>query len=521
LTLTDTGNVTQSQAINVGRLELLGSGGDYQLTDTGNAIGTLAGNTGTVTVTDDSSLTIGTAGGSTGLSVSGPLSLTTLNGGKIAIDAALTGTTVDLISAGTISGDTSGIITAGMLTGSAAGEVVLTAANAITDLGPFTVGRGGFSLTDAAALTVDGAIDAGNLTLKTTGTNSNLVIDAALTSSTAVDLISAGTIGGNAAGVITARTLIGSSVGAVTLTADNSIDSFGAFTTHDGALTLTDGRSLTINGKVDVGTGGLSLMTLNSGSIVIDGTITGTSVDLTSAGTIGENGSGIITAGSLTGSSAGATTLMARGNDIADLEAFSTSAGAFSLTDAATLTVNGAVNVSGGKLTLNTTGTNHNLVVDAALTDTGRTVDLISAKTISSNGSGIITAGALDGSSVGSVTLTADNLIGRLGAFSTGNGAFSLTDAGSLTVAGAVNAGTGALSLTTLDSGNIAIDAALKGATVDLTSAGNVTESTKGAVIANLLNVAADTGISLTSALNNIHSVGTDTTTSGPNRIKL
>jgi len=43
------------------------------------------------------------------------------------------------------------------------------------------------------------------------------------------------------------------------------------------------------------------------------------------------------------------------------------------------------------------------------------------------------------------VSLTGANMIAKLGAFTTSNAAFSLTDAETLTVDGAVNAGSGAL----------------------------------------------------------------------------
>jgi filamentous hemagglutinin family protein len=341
-------------------------------------------------------------------------------------------------------------------------------------------------------------------------------IDSPVNVSTLV-LSSSGTVSQTAAITAKSLDLLGSG-GSFQLT--DSANSIGTLAGNTGTISLDDGaNTLLISTALSV-SGLLDLTTLNTGNIAIDAAIKGATVDLVSAGTIKQNGSGMITAGTLTGSSAGATTLTAA-NKIADLGAFSTSAGAFSLTDTAALTVNGAVSVSGGNLTLKATGTNHNLVVDAALTDMGHTVDLISAGTIGSNGAGIITASALKGSSKGAVTLTADNVIGRLGPFSTGNGAFSLTDAGSLTVTGAVNAGTGVLSLTTLNLGNIAIDAKLSGATVDLTSAGDITEISTGAIVTSLLNVTANTGITLMSSLNKIGSVGTDTTNSGPNNIRL
>ncbi len=74
LTLNDAAAVTQSQNINVANLELLGTGGSYALT-LSNTVGTLAVYTGDVSLTDANALTIGTAGGTTGVNLSGTLTL--------------------------------------------------------------------------------------------------------------------------------------------------------------------------------------------------------------------------------------------------------------------------------------------------------------------------------------------------------------------------------------------------------------------------------------------------------------
>ena len=82
LALTDTGTVTQSQAISVTNLDLLGSGATYTLTGptTGsNSVGTLAANTGSVSLTDATALTIGTVSSNgvatNGVTTSGALTL--------------------------------------------------------------------------------------------------------------------------------------------------------------------------------------------------------------------------------------------------------------------------------------------------------------------------------------------------------------------------------------------------------------------------------------------------------------
>ncbi|MBV5322772.1 MAG: hypothetical protein JZU60_02925, partial [Ilumatobacteraceae bacterium] len=77
LTLNSTGSVTQSQKIDTPSLELLGVGGNYTLTDTANAITTLAGSTGTVSFLENSGYAIGSVNSSTGLTTSSNLTLST------------------------------------------------------------------------------------------------------------------------------------------------------------------------------------------------------------------------------------------------------------------------------------------------------------------------------------------------------------------------------------------------------------------------------------------------------------
>ena len=418
--------------------------------------------------------------------------------GNIAVDSAIYGGIVSLNSGGTITSDTAGVITANELGVSATGAVTLNAANKIASLGGASASS--FSLTDAASLSITGNVTVTGccVTLNTTGAGHNIAIDAPLSDAGhTVTLNSAGTITQNSSGVLSAKTLRGSSVGAVTLSdPTNAIGNLGPFASGNGNFTLDDADALSIVGALNVGTGTL---------------------DLVDASTIGQDSSGIITATTLEGSSLGATTLTAA-NRISDLGAFT--AGGLSLTDAASLTIDGTVNGGSHSITLKTTGTGHNLTLDGALDDAGHTVTLTSARSITGNSAGIVTASTLTGSSSGTTTLTDANAITHLGAFSTANHSFALSDARALTVDGAVDAGTGDLALTTTGAGNnLAINAHVTGHTINLTSGGKVTESSAGAVLAHLLNVSANTGITLTSTSNDITSVGTDHTNSGSNTI--
>jgi filamentous hemagglutinin family protein len=70
LALNTAGNVSQTAAITADKLELLGTGATYSLDNASNSIATLAGNTGSVDLVNNGSLTVGTVN-TVGLTVSG------------------------------------------------------------------------------------------------------------------------------------------------------------------------------------------------------------------------------------------------------------------------------------------------------------------------------------------------------------------------------------------------------------------------------------------------------------------
>ena len=135
--------------------------------------------------------------------------------------------------------------------------------------------------------------------------------------------------------------------------------------------------------------------------MAIDADLTGSIVDLISGGVITEGSGAVITAATLTGSSVGDTTLN-DANLITHLGAL-TSGGAFALTNAQTLTVNGTVDTdtapgttntaTAGDLTLTTTTSGDQSLGGNLI---GHTVTLTSAGTINQTG-GIITALNLTG----------------------------------------------------------------------------------------------------------------------------
>jgi hypothetical protein len=227
--------------------------------------------------------------------------------------------------------------------------------------------------------------------------------------------------------------------------------------------------------------------------------------------------SGTITANQLISTSTGGLSL-GDNNAIANLGVVGNSgAGGISVTDAQALTVAGNLSTGTGDIDLTTTGSGNGIAIDDHLV--GGTVDLVSAGTIRENGTnGFIHASELEGSSDGYAFFNEANKIGALGDFSTGSaGAFSLYNWATLDETGLLNTGKHSITLDTRI-GDLEIGGALLGGTISLTSlAGEVQGA--GIIDAKLLNVSASTGIDLYGTNNDIQSIGTDTTNSGPNII--
>jgi len=296
------------------------------------------------------------------------------------------------------------------LTGHSAGATTLTGANHVGTLGSFSAA--GFTLSNAQALTVAGPVDGGASTALTT-TAGDLAINGAVKGSTTT-LTSAGAISQGAGGSVTANLLTGRSVGNTTLDGNNHIDTLGSFSAD---FSLTNGQTLTVVGPVD---GGHAVaLTTTAGDLIINGAVSGTTTTLTSAGTISEGAGGSIAAATLTGKSAGATTLNGT-NHIGTLGSFR--AANFALTNAQALTVAGPVN--GGASTVLTT-TAGDLLIQGAVS--GTTTTLNSAGAITEGAGGVITAGTLSGTATGPTTLGSvstpnKNMVDTLGNFT------SLTD---------------------------------------------------------------------------------------------
>jgi MBG domain (YGX type)/Repeats of unknown function (DUF5649) len=153
LTLSTTGTATQSAAITAANLALLGSGGSYTLNNAGNLIGTLAVNTGSVSLTNGQALTIGTVAGTTGWTTTGNSALAAIGAAAdITVSNAVTWANSTLtLSAGrniainaAVKGGTAGDLTAvanGSVSIAASGQVAGRAV-ALAATGAFINNRG-------------------------------------------------------------------------------------------------------------------------------------------------------------------------------------------------------------------------------------------------------------------------------------------------------------------------------------------------------------------------------------------
>jgi filamentous hemagglutinin family protein len=227
---------------------------------------------------------------------------TTGAGSDIAIDAAIATAKVKLVSAGAINEGSEGSVAADKLSGSSVGASTLTnSGNAIQALDGFNSGEA-FALTDATFLDVSGALSAPGtaIDLTTTGADNEIEVTAHIDADT-VDLVAGGFIEEGAGGRIDATALMGSADGAVSLTNANQITDLGDFTvSDDSSFALTDAHHLIVDGVVDAGNAFVDLTTTGSGhDLAIDGTVSGSEINLIAGGEATESGSGAITASNI------------------------------------------------------------------------------------------------------------------------------------------------------------------------------------------------------------------------------
>lgn len=429
LTMTSAnGGITSAGGLSAGTLT--GSSAGATALNGTNTIGTLGSfSANGFSLSNGQSLTVAgpvSGGGSTTL---------TVTSGDLTLNGPVSGTTTALNAAGNINEGSGAGIVASTLSGGAGGSASLSAsANQIGALGNF--GASHFTLLDGPALTINGTVNGGTSTAITVSNGGLTIKGAVLGTTTTLNAAGAITESG---GSITAGTLSGGAAGAATLDGSNQVGALGNFSAN--GFSLNDGQALTVNGSVNGNSS--TALTTTSGGIAINGTVIGNSVALNSAGSISEGSNGI-QAGTLTGSSIGATTLNGA-NQVGTLGTFT--ANGFSLTNAQALTVDGAV--SGGS-SLALTTSSGGIAINSAVS--GTATSLNAAGTLGEGANGSIAAATLSGNAGGITALTGLNKVGTLGDFRSLLG-FSFANDGTLTLSSlngsgyVINAGTSPVSI--------------------------------------------------------------------------
>ena len=259
LYLSSTGTVTQTQAINATGLYLAGAAGVYTLTNSSNAITTLAANvtTGTVNFREDSGYDIGTVN-----SVSG-----------------ITATNAYLVSAAGTVTQSQALTVTSLLVGAAAGSATFTlnnTSNAITTLA--SAGATTVNFTENSGY----AIGTVNSVAGLTSTNAYLSTTGTVTQSqalTVTDLLLSGTGGTYTLTTATnAITTLAANTGTVTYTDANNIDVgtvnsvVGITSTGNTTLLATLG-DINVNQAIATGSGNL---TMSAYDMSITANLTGT-----------------------------------------------------------------------------------------------------------------------------------------------------------------------------------------------------------------------------------------------------
>ncbi|MBU6246143.1 MAG: filamentous hemagglutinin N-terminal domain-containing protein [Xanthomonadaceae bacterium] len=490
-----TGAITLADGSNHFTGAVTAAGQGVTLVDSGNlTVASLnSGTNGTVNLVADGALVIQGATSGANANLSGRDGITL--GSNLT-----TAGTVTLTSGNGAISQTAGVITAGALTGSSAGDTVLGGANQIGTLGSFSAAD--FTLTNAEALTVGSnlVVGGGTGSIALTTTSGGLTVQhdlngGAITLNSASNLSLAGNLAGSSldlvsggdiaqsAGVIQAGTLTGQAGGGVTLARANKIGTLGNVSAANG-LSISNAQALTVGGTVNGGSstglttttgslttsgsiGGSSIALAGQDGLAIDGAVNAGTGDITlgsAAGAISEGSAGVLTAGSLSGTSSGSA-MLGGANQVVTLGNFTTG-GDFSFRDARTLTVNSPLDVHGGSgnLSLATSGASSDLILGTGLA--GGTVTLTAGHNLTTSSG--ITANTLTGSAGGQAQLGGSNHVGTLGDFSAGSLTFG--NAGALVVGGQVSTGSGALDLSTM-AGNLRLAGAVTGGAVGLTSA--------------------------------------------------
>ena len=362
LTLQAGGAVTQTQAIVITGLELLGSG-PFTLTNASNDISTLAASTsGSISYRDTNGFAIGTVNSTTGINTGGN-NLSLQSGGAVTQSQSILASGLELLGTGpytltnasndiaTLAASTTGTISYRDASGFAIGTV--NATNGVSTGGNNLTLRSGGAVTQTQAITASGLelLGTGPYTL-TVATNNVTTLAASVNGSvvyTDADALSVGTVGATT----------GISTAAVTASG------FDVLLKTNGALTLAN--------SINAGTAGVVTLQAISGGVTesASATVTADKLLLLGAGafTLGQSNSVNTVAGNLNG----ALTFVNNGalivGSVTDASANSangiiSNGQSVSISSGGVLTVNQSINTSpgaGGSITVG------NAVLNAAL----------------------------------------------------------------------------------------------------------------------------------------------------------
>ncbi len=403
LNVTSGGTITDSGTLTIGGVTTLDATTTITIDDDGapysNTFGTLQLDGTDVTVFENAAIDFGLT------AVTGNLDATAVAGdiadsGQITVGGATQLTVADTQS---IVLDTATNDFTGAVTFSSAGTI---ADIAIDDASPFVIQaglniNGNLSITADGALTDGGAVTIGGNATFITGAAADITLDGASSyaGTVAFDTTTGGTTGnvaltGVTSGVDLAATTVDGtftvgSTGAITDSGNVSVTGLGTFTAGAGAANITLGDASTADfGSLDVT--GATVSVVEGSAMTVVGA-TATTLTLTSNGTMDDTGALAVT---------GTTTLSSSGNTIT----LDTAANDF-----------GTVVVNGGGIA-SVTDTDDIVLGGTGAAATTITVNSGGAVTDAVTG---ITAGTLDVTSVGAVTLDEAHAVGTFTATNT------------------------------------------------------------------------------------------------------
>ncbi len=300
------GTVTQTQAISAAGLELLGPGGTYNLSTVNNAITTLAVNTGTIKIKDNTGFSVGTVYSTVGLTTTGNAAFD--SSGAVTQSQKIVASGLELLGAGgtyTLTNGANDVTTLAANTGS----VTYTDTNALLSatVGG-TTGITGTTLVSLNANTLTGTgtitaptvnlTTANGMSVKVGGSGAGLTA----TNTTAGDLILTGTgasftVGGGGATFTNAAVGGGYYISALNnmqLNGGSADDRYASFTAG-GTLTssgynnasgfgvLMVANGITFNGAPTSVAGALGVISGGVGNVDVTANVTAASIDVTAA----------------------------------------------------------------------------------------------------------------------------------------------------------------------------------------------------------------------------------------------